>query len=78
MKISHTTSILLQEEGYDDIQQYLEFLSDAFGIRFGEVEILAETLGEDELFDGLITALEDYDIYNGFNPNEYEEGFEWI
>lgn len=47
------------EEGYRDRADYLNGLSDEFGIDAGTVHALASVLGEDEDFDALICALED-------------------
>lgn len=73
MNISQETLDNLTEQGYDNLEDYLQYLADDFGLRIGWVEDLAETLGESELFDGLVTACEDFDIYDGWNPNEYVE-----
>lgn len=73
MKISQQTLDELNEQGYDTLEEYLQYLADDFGLRVENVEALAWTFGESELFDGLVTACEDFDIYDGWNPNEYEE-----
>lgn len=74
MKITQQTLNTLNEQGYNSLDEYLQYLADDYGLRVGWVEDLAETLGESELFDGLVTACEDFDIYDGWNPNEYVEG----
>lgn len=48
------------ENGYTNRQEYLECLSEDFGIPLDIVEELAYTLGSSEDFDGLVTTLEDY------------------
>jgi len=69
MKISKETFDILNEKGYDTLEEYLQYLTDDYGLRIGYVEVLAETLGESELFDGLLTACEDFDIYDGWSPH---------
>ena len=48
-----------KENGFDDRQDYLNSLSDEYGIDIGTVMALANVLGPDEDFDGLVIALED-------------------
>lgn len=48
-----------QENGYKNRQEYLESLSDNYGVDLGTVLALADLLGPNEDFDGLISALED-------------------
>ena len=48
------------ENGYKDRRDYLENLATFYGLFIDEVETIAETLGENEDFDGLITSLIDY------------------
>lgn len=47
------------ENGYESRKHYLECLSEDTGIPLSIVLELAELLGPNEDFDGLITALED-------------------
>lgn len=47
------------EHGYDSRQDYLRELSIQYDIDLSIVEQVAELLGPDEDFDGLIIALED-------------------
>ena len=49
-----------QREGYDDRRAYLLSLADDTGVDIKTVMILADLLGENEDFDGLVTSLEDY------------------
>ena len=56
--MSNNDNIYL-ENGYKNRDDYLESLSDDYGVPLETVYILAETLGESEEFDGLISALED-------------------
>jgi len=51
-------SIYLQN-GYKNRDDYLESLSEDYGIPLETVYVLAETLGESEEWDALISALED-------------------
>lgn len=48
------------ENGYEDRQDYLESLADEYEVNLREVEVLADLLGEDEDFDGLVSAIEDF------------------
>jgi len=49
-----------QSEGYDNRRAYLLSLADDTGVDIKTVMILADLLGENEDFDGLVTSLEDY------------------
>lgn len=49
-----------QRLGYEDRRDYLNSLSDEYGVSDVVVYSLAEMLGENEDFDGLIVALQDY------------------
>ena len=50
---------IYQENGYADRDNYLTCLSEDYGISIEDVYSLAEMLGENEDFDGLVSALED-------------------
>ena len=50
---------IYQENGYADRDDYLTCLSEDYGISIEDVYSLAEILGENEDFDGLVSALED-------------------
>lgn len=52
---------IYEELGYTDRENYLESLSEDFGIDIETIKALADILGEEEDFDGLVTALEDMD-----------------
>ena len=54
-----------ENNGYKDRVEYLESLVDEYCVDSDVVFILAELLGEEEDFDGLISALEDANIYFG-------------
>lgn len=53
-------SDIYQEHGYANREEYLLDLADQFGVKPNAVFILAEMLGPEEDFDGLVTYLEDY------------------
>jgi len=48
-----------QVNGYTDRKDYLQCMSDDYGVPLDVVTELADLLGESEEFDGLISALED-------------------
>ena len=50
---------IYQENGYVDRDDYLNCLSEDYGVPIEDVYSLAEMLGEHEDFDGLVRALED-------------------
>ena len=50
---------IYQENGYADRDDYLNCLSEDYGVSIEDVYSLAEMLGEHEDFDGLVSALED-------------------
>lgn len=60
MLISNETLEQLNEQNYDSLDHYFQCLSEDYETSIEEIEDLAEILGESELFDGLISALEDY------------------
>jgi hypothetical protein len=47
------------EYGYDTRREYLECIADDMGIDLEIVLMMADLLGANEDFDGLITALDD-------------------
>jgi len=49
-----------QENGYKDRKDYLKSLAEDFDMEYEDVLMLANTLGAEEDFDGLVSALEDY------------------
>ena len=49
-----------QDHGYGSRQDYIECLADDFGLSVKLVQELADLLGPNEDFDGLVTSLEDY------------------
>ena len=50
---------IYKENGYTDRDDYLNCLSEDYGVPIEDVFSLAEMLGENEDFDGLVSALED-------------------
>ena len=50
---------IYQQNGYADRDNYLTCLSEDYGVSIEDMYSLAEMLGENEDFDGLICALED-------------------
>lgn len=58
---------IYEKNGYFDRNDYLSSLADEFGVDFDVVLLLADMLGPDEDFDGLINALEDYEEYGYAN-----------
>ena len=50
---------IYQENGYADRDDYLTCLSEDYDVSIEDVYSLAEILGENEDFDGLVSALED-------------------
>lgn len=62
-----------QENGYKDRSDYLNCLSEDYGVPIDAVLALAEVLGPDEDFDGLVSNLEDT-MYGGwFDETEKED-----
>jgi hypothetical protein len=49
-----------QQNGYDNREHYLECLAEDFEVPSHVVYMIADLLGENEDFDGLVTSLEDY------------------
>jgi hypothetical protein len=49
--------------GYENRADYLDFLADINGISLSKVENMAELLGIEEDFDGLVSALQDLGDY---------------
>ena len=50
---------IYQQNGYADRDDYLTCLSEDYGVPIESVFSLAEMLGKNEDFDGLVSALED-------------------
>lgn len=63
MIISNETLEQLNEQDYVSLGHYFQCLSEDYETSIDEIELIAEILGESELFDGLITALDDHYDY---------------
>lgn len=61
-----------QENGYKNREDYLNSLSEDYSVPIDAVLALAEVLGPDEDFDGLISNLEDA-MYGGWFDGMDEE-----
>jgi len=48
-----------KENGYENRKEYLKSQSECYGVDLETVFYLAEILGENEDFDGLVTQLDD-------------------
>lgn len=57
----NTPKNVYQEHGYYNREDYLRCLSEDWDMPFMTVKMLANMLGPEEDFDGLVTALEDAD-----------------
>jgi hypothetical protein len=59
---------IFELNGYDSRKDYLQAMSEKYAVPLEVVVDLARLLGESELFDGLISALEDaegmFDYYD--------------
>ena len=53
-------SNVYEENGYADREDYLESLAEENGLEVETVKMIADLLGEDEDFDGLVNSVEDY------------------
>ncbi len=62
-----------QENGYDDRDDYLRSLAEDYGVPLDAVMAMAEVLGPEEDFDGLVSNLEDA-MYGGWFDGTDEEG----
>jgi len=50
---------IYEQNGYKDREDYLNSLADEYGVGIYTISCLAEILGPNEDFDGLVSALED-------------------
>ena len=55
------------DKGYKSRNDYLNCMSEDYGVDVEAVRVLAEVLGPNEDFDGLVVALEDIEDENLFN-----------
>ena len=49
----------LQDNGFDTLDDFLQDLSDQYGVPTDVIYSLYDLLGESELFDGLVSAVQD-------------------
>lgn len=54
-----TDQSIYAAEGYESRRDYLACLADDYGVDLDTVLALAQVLGSDEDFDGLVSALDD-------------------
>jgi hypothetical protein len=59
-----------KENGFANRGDYLRSLSDDFGVDYDIITELADILGPDEDFDGLVVQLEDFSKYGNFGCGE--------
>lgn len=52
-------SDIYQDNGYANRQEYLECLAEDNGVQLETVLVLADLLGPEEDFDGLVTSIQD-------------------
>ena len=57
---------IYQENDYKDRKDYLESLADEYSIDYFIVSAMADMLGENEDFDGLVCELEDYSMLSDY------------
>lgn len=55
----YPNNCVYMQNGYRNRQDYLERMSEDYGVHINIVLALADLLGESEDFDGLLVALED-------------------
>lgn len=59
IEISEETLVELQAIGYDSLEEYLDDLADEHGVSKEQVYALYSVLGQEEIFDGLVSSVED-------------------
>ena len=57
---------IYKDNGYDNRADYLESLAENNGYDLATVHMIADVLGPNEDFDGLVTSLEDFEMMGGF------------
>ena len=62
MKTSKETLELLKENGYESLDDYLQCLAEDYNVDYSTVKSLYYVLGDSELFDGLVCAVEDASV----------------
>lgn len=53
---------IYQRNGYENREHYIEELAFEYGLDFDSVYFLAQMLGEEDDFDGLLIAIENFMI----------------
>ena len=56
-------SNIYTDNGYENREDYLQSLADENEVDISVVHALADVLGENEDFDGLVTGLQDFNLY---------------
>jgi len=54
---------IYEEKGYSDREAYLEALSIDYGVPIDVVDMMADLMGPEEDFDGLVSMLCDYEDF---------------
>lgn len=62
--IKENNMTVYQRKGYNDRQEYLLSLSEEYEMGYEDVLAIADVLGEVEDFDGLVSALDEWDVLN--------------
>ncbi len=62
-----------RENGYDDRDDYLRSLADDYGVPLDAVLAVADILGPDEDFDGLVSSMEDAMLGGWFDETDSAE-----
>lgn len=52
------------QNGFKNRGEYLHYLAESYGMEFITVVTIADMLGEEEDFDGLVSQLEDYEFFS--------------
>jgi hypothetical protein len=65
MNVTQNNEGVYAANGYKDREDYLNSLADDRGIERIVVDMIAGMLGENEDFDGLVTALDDFENFEG-------------
>lgn len=55
----NTHQNIYQENGYKSRKDYLQSLAEEYGVDYQTVACLSALLGDEESFDGLVSAVED-------------------
>lgn len=59
MSVATVEPTIYQQHGYYNRMDYLRCMSEDYGVPFDTVKVLADMLGPNEDFDGLVVELED-------------------